>query len=218
MRGSACQLLKLSALVVALAGHAGMALAQSAAMAAQRPEWTLYEGHGVDANLLGIPRQIFSNNVKFQPSYFTAIGYGKPASLPDWLTSGLGSVGISEPTGVVELLGVQHRGLQHDFEADVAFILRTGFGQLGPVRVRAGAGIGLSYAFGTPSYEDGPDGDPARRYRFQNFDAFELEGGLNRWPDTSLVARIHHRSGLYGLIAPKHVGSNFLTVGIRYRF
>ncbi|GAC1604101.1 MAG: hypothetical protein NVS3B2_09260 [Ramlibacter sp.] len=117
-----------------------MANAQSAGGLVQRPEWTLYAGHGVDANLLGIPKQIFSNDVKFEPSYFT------------------------------------------------------------------------------PTYEDGPDSDPTRRYRFQNFTAIELEGGLNQLPETSLVARIHHRSVLYGLIAPKHVGSNFLTVGIRHRF
>lgn len=205
--------------IACAAGCVSAAFAQGLQVAApQRPEWTLYEGHGVDANLLGIPKQIFRNDVKFEPSYFTAIGYGKPVSLPNWFTSGLGHVGISEPTGVVEAIGVQHRGLQHDFEADLAFILRTGFAQLGPTRVRAGAGIGVSYAFGTPSYEDGPDSDPTRRYRFQNFNAIELEGGLNRFPDTSLVARVHHRSGLYGLVAPKHVGSNFLTVGIRHRF
>ncbi|GAC1356527.1 MAG: hypothetical protein NVSMB34_10750 [Variovorax sp.] len=218
MRVSGFSILKVAALGLVFAGQVGMANAQPAGGLVQRPEWTLYAGHGVDANLLGIPKQIFSNDVKFEPSYFTAIGYGKPTALPDWLTSGLGHVGISEPTGVVEAIGVQHRGLQHNFEADLAFILRTGFAQLGPVRLRAGAGIGLSYAFGRPSYEDGPDGDPTRRYRFQNFNAIELEGGLNQFPDTGLVARVHHRSGLYGLVAPKHVGSNFLTVGIRHRF
>ena len=210
---------KMAAVWATCAVCSSVAFAQPAhAEALQRPEWTVYAGQGVDANLLGIPRQIVKNDVRFEPSYFTAIGYGKSASLPGWMTRGLGHVGISEPTGVVELIGVQHRGLQHDFEADIAFLLRTGFGHVGPVRVRAGFGIGLSYAFGTPTYEDGPVGEPGRRYRFQNYDAFELEGGLAALPDTSLVARVHHRSGLYGLIAPKQVGSNFLTIGIRHRF
>jgi hypothetical protein len=32
----------------------------------------------------------------------------------------------------------------------------------------------------------------------------------------SLVARVHHRSGIFGLFS--HSGSNVLAVGLRYRF
>jgi hypothetical protein len=32
------------------------------------------------------------------------------------------------------------------------------------------------------------------------------------------VTRIHHRSGVYGLIAPSGVGSNFVVAGLRYKF
>ena len=31
----------------------------------------------------------------------------------------------------------------------------------------------------------------------------------------SVVTRIHHRSGAYGLFAPRGSGSNFLAVGLR---
>lgn len=86
------------------------------------------------------------------------------------------------------MIGVQHRGRQTNSELDVAFQLRSGYAHLGPARVRAGISLGLSYAFGTPSYEDGPVGDPARRYRLQNYNAFELEAGLAQFARTSLVA------------------------------
>jgi hypothetical protein len=43
----------------------------------------------------------------------------------------------------------------------------------------------------------------------------EAEVGLpdSRW---SLVARVHHRSGIFGLFS--HSGSNVLALGVRYRF
>lgn len=204
---------------IALSGAAGAASAQSAdADPARRAEWTLYAGQGVDANLTGLPKQVLRGNIKWEPSYFTAVGYAEPVSLPGWVTGSLGSVGISEPTAVVEVMGVQHRGRQTNFEADLAFVLRTGFAHFGPTRVRAGVGLGVSYAFGTPSYEDGPEFDRSRRYRFQNYNAIELEAGLDQVPNTTLVTRVHHRSGLYGLVAPRQVGSNFLTVAVRHRF
>lgn len=184
----------------------------------QRAEWTLYSGQGVDANLPGLPKQIVRREIQWEKSYFTGVGYAQPVRVPEWLTLPFGALGVSSLTGVVEFIGVQHRGLQTNAEANIAFVLRTGYGTLGPVRVRMGAGIGLSYAFGTPSYEDGPKNDPAKRYRFQNFNAIELDTGLVRFPDTSLVMRVHHRSGFYGLIAPRNVGSNFLTLAIRQRF
>ncbi len=203
----------------ALTGAAGAAWAQSAdADPARRAEWTLYAGQGVDANLTSLPKQVLGGKIKWEPSYFTAVGYAEPVSLPGWATAGLGSVGIKEPTAVVEVMGVQHRGRQTNFEADLAFVLRTGFAHFGPARVRAGVGIGVSYAFGNPSYEDGPEFDRSRRYRFQNYNALELEAGLDQYPNTSLVTRVHHRSGLYGLVAPRQVGSNFLTVAVRHRF
>jgi hypothetical protein len=86
------------------------------------------------------------------------------------------------------------------------------------VTLRAGFSIGASYAFGTPSYEDGPKSDPDKRYRFQNYNAYEIEWGVKRFPAVSLVTRLHHRSGAYGLIAPRRVGSNFVTAGVRWEW
>jgi hypothetical protein len=76
----------------------------------------------------------------------------------------------------------------------------------------------LSYAFGTPVYEDGPKNEPDRHYRLQMLALFEVEWRLRDVENVSLVTRIHHRSGVYGLIAPRHVGSNFLAAGLRFQF
>jgi hypothetical protein len=84
--------------------------------------------------------------------------------------------------------------------------------------VNLAAGTGLSYAKRKPTYEYGPKDDLERRYRLQLLVLFELEWKLRNMDALTLATRIHHRSGLYGLIAPPLVGSNFITMGLRYRF
>ena len=113
---------------------------------------------------------------------------------------------------------LQHRGRQDNVELGAAYMLRTPDLALAQLRVNVGGGLGLSHAFGTPSYEDGPKSDPAKRYHTQLLVLLEAEWSLASLPDWSLVTRIHHRSGAYGLIAPRFVGSNFVVAGVRYRF
>ena len=113
---------------------------------------------------------------------------------------------------------VQHRGLQGNAELGAAYMLRTPDLQMGALGVSFGAGAGLSYALGNPSYEDGSTLDPGRRYRLQLLALFELEWRMRGFDNLSLITRVHHRSGVYGLIAPQRVGSNFLALGVRYKF
>jgi hypothetical protein len=178
---------------------------------------TIYHGQGVDSNLLELPKQILTADLPFESAYFEGIGYTHYLSTPAWLSSGLSLLRLDDVSTALELLGIQHRGLQNHFELDAVYMLRSDEGQLGPLRIRVGAGIGLSNAFGRPDYEDGPlEGDRNRRYRFQSYETIEIEAGAASVKNISLVGRIHHRSGLYGLIAPKNVGSNFMTIGLRF--
>lgn len=41
---------------------------------------------------------------------------------------------------------------------------------------------------------------------------------MRGFENLSVITRVHHRSGVYGLIAPQRVGSNFMVFGIRYKF
>lgn len=117
-----------------------------------------------------------------------------------------------------ELLMLKHHGLQHNAELGAAYLLRTPDLQLGALGVNVAVGSGLSYAVGRPTYEDGPKDDLERRYRLQHLLLFELEWKLRNVDALTFATRIHHRSGVFGLIAPPLVGSNFITVGLRYRF
>ncbi len=176
---------------------------------------TLYAGQGVDADLLEVPGRLLQGDLDYEGSYFSAVGYGMPLPPPRVLKSLLGWL-VDEPYTGMEFISVKHWGLQNNWEADLAYVIGTPAAEIGPLRVRFNFALGLSYAFGTPSYEDGPIDDPDRRYRFQNYNAYELVWGLVDLPRVHLVTRIHHRSGIYGLIAPRHVGSNFVTLGLRF--
>jgi hypothetical protein len=191
---------------------AGTAVAQSVS----EPQWegTLYYGRGTDSNLRQLPRQILRADLPWEDTYFAGVGLARVTRPPELIAGLLGDRGS---TGV-ELVLNKHHGLQDVVELGVLALLRTPFGELGALRVRGGVGIGFSYTFGRPTYEDGSVDEPDRRWRFQNFNAFEVELGHSAAPRTTVVARVHHRSGLYGAIAPRRVGSNFIAVGVRHQF
>jgi hypothetical protein len=179
---------------------------------------SIFAGQGADHNLREIPGRIIAADLAWENSYFKAVGLGK--------TRGTVGEGWARLEGTVfagilrghEVVLVQHHGMQDNAEVGAAYTLKTPDLEMGGMGVNFGSGIGLSYALGTPAYEDGPKDDPARRYRLQLLLLFDFEWriiGLDEW---SLVTRVHHRSGVYGLIAPPHVGSNFMAAGIRYRF
>ncbi len=179
---------------------------------------TVYGGQGVNHNLRKIPVAILSNNLDRDKSYFVGVGLAKTGPKLGRSVDRLQGTPMAELRQDIEVLMLKHHGLQHNAELGAAYLLRTPDLQMGPVGVNLAAGTGLSYAIGKPTYEDGPKDDLERRYRLQLLLLFELEWKLRNVNGLTLATRIHHRSGVYGLIAPPHVGSNFITLGLRYRF
>ncbi|MDQ6989031.1 MAG: hypothetical protein Q9M19_04050 [Mariprofundaceae bacterium] len=169
---------------------------------------TLHVAQGVGQGLETIPEHIILGHITWEAAYFTAITWSKVIASP----------ADSAWTHGYEVNVLQHRGLQHNTEVAVAYDVRTGNLNLAGLQVNLAFGVGLSYALGTPSYEDGSKDEPLRRYRWQLFLPIELEWSRFDQSNFSWVTRIHHRSGVYGLIAPKGVGSNFISTGLRYYF
>lgn len=179
---------------------------------------SVYAGQGADHNLRELPGRILERSLDWDKTYFAALGFGKVrGTLEDSIESFRDTPFASIRHGYETVL-VKHSGLQSNAEMGAAYMLKTPDLQLGKLGVNFGAGAGLSYALGYPSYEDGPDNDPARRYRLQLLALFDLEWRIIGFDNLSVVTRVHHRSGVYGLIAPRHVGSNFLAVGVRHKF
>lgn len=76
-------------------------------------------------------------------------------------------------------------------------------------------GQGLSYITETSKVE-------ARRHdetsKFLDYLMFEIAFSLPSLPEWSLITRIHHRSGVYGVFDGVHGASNAWGVGLRYAF
>jgi hypothetical protein len=202
-------------LLVALALHA---VPRAYADALRPSTLSFYTGQGVDSDLLQLPGKVLGGSLRYESSRFIGLGYQRDVRTPQSLRGVFRFLRVGAPTTAIEVVAVQHWGMQNNFELNVAYALRTPYARLGPIRTRFGVSLGLSQAFGTPSFEDGPIDDPDRRYRLQNYNAYEFEWTVRDDTPMSLVTRIHHRSGVYGLIAPRRVGSNFVTAGIRYHW
>jgi len=178
----------------------------------------VFAAQGADHNLKELPGRIVAGDIAWEKSYFNALGLRKTGKAVGQSCEVLQGTPLAAILQGYELVLAQHHGMQDNAEVGVAYTLRTPDLELGAAGVNFATGVGLSYALGTPSYEDGPLNNPGKRYRLQLLLLFDLEWKLRGYGDWSLVTRVHHRSGVYGLIAPSHVGSNFLAAGIRYRF
>lgn len=179
---------------------------------------SVYAGQGANHNLRELPGKIITGRLDWDKSYFTALGFGKVRATMGQSFESFRSTPFASFQHGYEMVLVQHRGLQSNAELGAACMLRTPDLQMWSMGVNFGTGVGLSYALGTPSYEDGPKEDPERRYRLQLLALFELEWRMRGFENLSVITRVHHRSGVYGLIAPQRVGSNFMVFGIRYKF
>lgn len=178
----------------------------------------IYAGQGIDNILLELPGDLLSGDIEWEKSYLAGFGLSKTFGTLGESMEFLHDKSLGAISHGYELVVVKHHGLQDNLEAGVAYVLRTPDVHLGILGVNFAAGVGLSYAFDTPTYEDGPVEDPEERYRLQLLALFELEWRLRGIEQLSFVTRTHHRCGVYGVIAPRNVGSNFLVAGVRWEF
>lgn len=117
----------------------------------------------------------------------------------------------------IELEGqaVRHWGEQNHWEFNVPLVFRW---QKLPwdsvVDTSIAYGIGPSYATATPSEEVARAGDSEQWLVYW---MVEIEFALPAVQDWSAVARLHHRSGAWGLVADDG-SSNVLAIGIKRRF
>lgn len=174
-------------------------------------------GRGVDVNLPNLAGKLGSGDLPWDDSRFIGLYAGREGPTLGQASSLLEATWFRNLrqgfTGSV----LKHSGLQQNWEAGLAYTLTTSGLRLGPVETSFKLGAGFSHAFSRPSYEDGPINEPDRRYRSQFLLLLENHWRLadsDRW---SLVFRVHHRSGIYGLVAPPNVGSNFLAMGVERR-
>ncbi|MDA0221697.1 MAG: hypothetical protein O3B22_19350 [Proteobacteria bacterium] len=77
-------------------------------------------------------------------------------------------------------------------------------------------GVGPSYTTIYPELE--LQDDPDNRSRLLNQFNLELTVAMPHYPTTSLLVRLQHRSGFFGMLGGVGDASNFLTIGLRQDF
>ena len=86
------------------------------------------------------------------------------------------------------------------------------------IRTTFGLGGGLSYATDIPSIEIDP-ADPDGNYKnLLHYIAVEATFALPQHKDWQLVYRLHHRSGVFGLMGAENAGNTAVQIGIRHYF
>lgn len=109
----------------------------------------------------------------------------------------------------------KHWEYQHHWEMNVVLSVRWNkFPWDDYLDTSFAMGDGFSYAFADPEIEVD---DMGRTSKLLNYLLLEWSFSVFE-PHWSVFSRIHHRSGIYGLINNVSGGSNMVTGGIRYSF
>ncbi|MDF2810762.1 MAG: hypothetical protein K0S56_1793 [Microvirga sp.] len=186
----------------------------AAARASERT-WhaTGYVSRWANTDLLDVPERSFAGDLTFEDSNFLGAGITR-VIVPSFAIP-LPGTDFAFRGNRIELEGqvVRHFGDQTHWEGTLALMFRTGQIPLfGGLSVNIAFGEGLSYASERPRLEGSFRVEPSR---FLNYLALEAEFSHASLPGVYFVPRIHHRSGIFGVIAPRESGSNFIGAGIR---
>ncbi len=174
---------------------------------------TAYGSQWVNADLLEIPERSLTGSLTSEDAYF--VGAGLSRVIVPSISIPLPGTDFAFHGNRIELEGqvLRHFSDQSHWEGTIALMFRTGEIPLfGGLSVNLAFGEGLSYASERPNLEGSFRVEPTR---FLNYLAFEAEFSHASLPGVYFVPRVHHRSGIFGLIAPKESGSNFIGAGIR---
>jgi hypothetical protein len=176
---------------------------------------TVYVGQWISSRLLDVPRRLGTGNVEMKDITFASL-IANHVVVPE-LRTGWPVLGPVIDGGSIEVEAQfgQQFGRQRHQEATLALVWRSREITLPATRasINLAIGEGLSYTLSRPTFE-GLENDQQPR-KFLNYLAFEAEVSHPALPGISLVPRLHHRSGIFGLIAPQGTGSNILGLGLR---
>ncbi|MCE9598656.1 MAG: hypothetical protein K8S54_11865 [Spirochaetia bacterium] len=156
---------------------------------------------------------LLSGKTHYRPSYITTLAVGRSI---DW-----GLLGVPlEAEGQI----VRHTGVQKHLEFNGLFLLRSDAMDLG-LPVTFAVAEGLSVATRNPDLENQRksiyNGGTTSEYsrNFLNYLAFEIEARVpvDAYQPRAFL-RVHHRSGIYGLLCPPTCGSNYMAYGMRFTY
>lgn len=116
-----------------------------------------------------------------------------------------------------ELMYAHHYGRETYEEVGIAAYVRWhDFPWNEHVVTSFAVGVGPSYTTKYPKLEE-QDNDEDKSKILNQFN-LEVTLAMPRYPDTALLGRLQHRSGVFGMINGVWDASNFLTLGLRQQF
>jgi hypothetical protein len=162
---------------------------------------SIYGGQVADNN----EWEILTFRPDFVDSYITAFVVGKELwSYKDYV--------LLEAEGQV----VKHSGKQDHEEFNAVLVLRwLPFPWDDYIDTSFAIGDGISYATEDPEIEEDKLDETSK---VLNYLMVELTFGVPKLPHWSVFARLHHRSGIFGLIDGVSGGLNAVGGGVRYSF
>jgi hypothetical protein len=188
----------------------------------QAPKWRLglLAGQWWETSLPDAPAQAIRGDFDLRNAYYLSANVNRNITgafrIPFWgLENGIPFGGVEIDTQAINHFGVDNG----TWEFAGALCLRTGDLRLGALRANLMIGDGLSYVFGELALEKGEEGVRGENQKqLQNNLLIETEFFLAGFPQSAFILRLHHRSGVYGLISDSNTGSNWLSAGLRWRF
>lgn len=164
---------------------------------------SFYAGKHTDTNL----GEILVLKTNFEGSNVSVLSFGK-------------ELGIYKDVIGYEVEGqvAWHTGIQTHEEVNVSFTLRwLPFFWDRYLDTSFAFGNGLSYATGDSEIEI-RESDKEETKRLLYYILVELSFTVPKTESWDLFVRIHHRSSAYGLFGGVSTGTNFVGMGLRYRF
>lgn len=193
-----CQRLSLVAVIPCLVSFVSVSVAAE-------DHWfvSVYAGQYSDTAL----NEIVRFNTDIEDSHVYVLSVGKA----------LGT--IREKIGMeLEAQAGFHTGIQGHHELNLAFTLRwLPFPWDDVVDTSFAFGNGLSWASEDPPLEI-RESDDDRTAQWLYYILVEFAFSLPEQPQWDLFVRVHHRSSVFGVIDDLFSGSNFVGLGIRYKF
>lgn len=178
----------------------------------------VYSGQWADTRLPYLPYNAVTGRLTFDESYLTSVILSRRLLTRDLFIPHT-SIGFADARMELEGTANFHSGLQTHEEVTLGVMLRTRDYDLASAgTINFGWANGFSYAVSPPAYEYGTNlvrGEDT--VQFQYYMGFEAEYAHTSWERLSVFARLHHRSGIYGVISPSRTGSNIIGLGVRLR-
>jgi hypothetical protein len=185
---------------------------ESHAQRAPETDWSIgwLAAKAVNADLVTMPEKALRGDLDMVPSYLNGLVVRRRLDGPTGLIQWAQSHGM-QMNFQLELDWLRAHGETHNTDWVLAWRPSLAPWPDSAVSVEFAWSLGVSHSVGKP-WSDYTDPDRPQGYRTLLHMGPEIALHPHAIPNLGLALRVQHRSGMYGLIAPRRVGSNHLAL------